>query len=81
MSKTVSVLWLASAVLLSAAGLAFSLWLTIANFSLIMLILSPVIVAFYQSPAVLVYRMWKKRRSTAESGPDSPSEITGRFKP
>ena len=63
MRKTVSVLWLAGAVLLSAAGLAFSLWLTVVNFNLYWLILSPVIIAFYQSPAVLVYRMWKRRKS------------------
>ncbi|OGD23170.1 MAG: hypothetical protein A2Y69_12090 [Candidatus Aminicenantes bacterium RBG_13_59_9] len=68
MSKKVSFLWPAAAVLLSAAGLAFSLWLTIANFNLIWLILSPVIIAFYQSPAVLIYRIWKRgRRISGES--------------
>ncbi|MBN2199699.1 MAG: hypothetical protein JW747_07625 [Candidatus Aminicenantes bacterium] len=74
MSKTVSVLWLTAAALLSAGGLAFSLWLTIANFNLIWLILSPVIIAFYQSPAALVFRMWKSRRRLFNRSPSfSPS--------
>lgn len=67
MSKTVSVLWLAAAALLSAGGLVFSLWLVIANFSLIWLILSPVIIAFYQSPAVLVYKLWKRQKRAAKA--------------
>jgi hypothetical protein len=62
MSRTVSLLWLAAAALLSAAGLAFSIWLTVANFNLFWLIISPVNLAFYQTPAALVYRTWKKRR-------------------
>jgi hypothetical protein len=62
MSKTVSLLWLAAAALLSAAGLAFSIWLTITNFNLFWLIFSPVNAAFYQTPAALVYKIWKKRR-------------------
>jgi hypothetical protein len=74
MSKTVSFLWLASAALLSAAGLAFSVWLTVINFNLYWLILSPVNIAFYQTPAALVFKLWKKRRQKnremEESAPD-----------
>jgi hypothetical protein len=55
---------------LSAAGLAFSVWLTVSNFSLIWLILSPVIVAFYQSPAALLFRLWKRRNAR----PADPSD-------
>lgn len=71
MSKTGSVFWLVAAGLLSAGGLAFSLWLIITNFSLIWLIISPVLIAFYQSPAVLIFRIWKRRRSVASQGPVS----------
>ncbi|MBM3296194.1 MAG: hypothetical protein FJY83_01185 [Candidatus Aminicenantes bacterium] len=71
MRKTASVLWLAAAVLLSAGGLAFSLWLTISNFNLIWAILSPVIIAFYQSPAALAYRLWRRRNKARGEPPDT----------
>ena len=71
MSKTVSILWLASAALLSAAGLAFSIWLTVVNFNLYWLIFSPVNMALYQTPAALVFKLWKKRRrKSQEQGPE-----------
>ena len=74
MNKTVSRLWLASAALLSAAGLAFSIWLTVANFNLYWLIFSPINIAFHQTPAVLVFKLWKKRRQKSqeqeENAPD-----------
>jgi len=69
MNKTASFFWLTAAALLSAGGLVFSLWLTISNFNLIWLILSPVIIAFYQSPAVLIYRIWKRRKAVSVPPP------------
>jgi hypothetical protein len=74
MSKTASYLWLASVVFLSAAGLAFSIWLIIINFNLYWLIFSPVNIALSQAPAVLLFRLWKKNRQKGqgqeESAPD-----------
>jgi len=69
MGKAASALLLAAAVLLSASGLAFAVWLIISNFSLIWLILSPVIIAFYQSPAAFVFRFWKRRNKASAEKP------------
>lgn len=47
---------------LSLAGLAAFLFLFIRDFSIYWLILSPVILAIYQFPAYLVFRVYRKRR-------------------
>ena len=66
MSKTTSFLWVASAALLSAAGLVFSVWLVVVNFNLYWLIFSPVNIALSQTPAALVFKLWNiKRRKTS----------------
>ena len=74
MSKTRSFLWLASAAFLSAAGLAFSIYLVVINFNLYWLIFSPVNIALSQTPATLVFKLWKMRRRKSqgeeESAPD-----------
>lgn len=64
MLRFISALWLSGAVLLSLAGLAAFVYLFLREINLFYLILSPVILAVYQFPAVLVFRLWKgwKRR-------------------
>ena len=73
MSKIISVLWLAGAVVLSLAGVAAFIYLFLRDLNLFYLILSPVIFAVYQFPAVIIFRLWKgwKRRQSPEpAAPD-----------
>jgi len=74
MLKIVSALWLAGAGLLSLAGFAAFVYLFLLDLNLFYLILSPVILAVYQFPAVLVFRLWKgwKRRHTPVQPDDVP---------
>lgn len=78
MSKLLSAVWLAGCVLLSLAGVAAFIYLFIPGMNIFYLILSPVILAVYQFPAVLVFRLWKgwKRRHEPPAGEDAetPSE-------
>jgi hypothetical protein len=53
------------AVFLSAAGLAGFVYLFVRDFNIYWLILSPVIIAFYQVPAAFVFWLHKKRRAAA----------------
>ncbi len=55
----------ALAVLFSAAGLAGFLYLFVRDFNIYWLILSPVIIALYQVPAVFVFWLHKKNRAAA----------------
>lgn len=61
---------------LSLAGLAAFLFLFIRDFSIYWLILSPVILAIYQFPAFLVFRIYRKRRPV-----ENPREETGENNP
>lgn len=63
MKKIHSFLWLASAVLLSIVGFLAFFWLFLPQFNVYWMILSPIIIALYQFPAVYVYWLWKKRRN------------------
>jgi len=53
------------AVLLSAAGLAAFAYLFVRDFNVYWLILSPVILALYQVPAVFVFWLHKRRRAAS----------------
>ena len=53
------------AVSLSVAGLAGFVYLFVRDFNIYWLILSPVIIAFYQVPAAFVFWLHKKRRAAA----------------
>jgi hypothetical protein len=75
----------ALAVLLSVAGLAGFLYLFVRDFNIYWLILSPVIIAFYQIPAAFVFWLHKRRRAAAAQAggtegqspePDRPSGET-----
>lgn len=64
MIKVLSALWLAACVMLSLGGIALFVFLFVPHMSIFELIISPVILAVYQFPAVLLFRLWKgwKRR-------------------
>jgi hypothetical protein len=63
MKKVVSYLWLGGVFLASAGGIALFVILFIPDFNIYWVILSPIIFALYQSPAVFLYYLWKKRRT------------------
>lgn len=60
--KLISHLLLASSILASVAGVAAFLFLFLPDFNIYWLILSPMILALYQTPAVFLYWLWKKRK-------------------
>jgi hypothetical protein len=62
MKKAVSILFLATALLLSAGGVAGFVFLFARDMNVFWLILSPIILAMYQIPAVFVIWLWKKKR-------------------
>lgn len=62
MKKVYSYLWLGGVFLTSAGGIALFIVLFVPDFNIYWLILSPVILALYQAPAVYLYWLWKKRR-------------------
>jgi hypothetical protein len=61
MKKTVSFLWVAASVILSVVGIAAFILLFVLDFNVYWLILSPIILALYQVPAVFVFWLWKKK--------------------
>jgi len=62
MKEIFSHLLLASSILASLAGVAAFIFLFAPDFNIYWLILSPIILALYQIPAVFLYRLWKKRK-------------------
>ncbi|MFP4082579.1 MAG: hypothetical protein ACLFVG_07450 [Candidatus Aminicenantes bacterium] len=62
MRKISSHLLLAAAIFTSAVGVAAFVVLFILDFNIYWFILSPVIFALYQGPAVYLYWLWKKNR-------------------
>jgi hypothetical protein len=63
MKKVHSCLWLGAVVLASAGGLALFIVLFIPDINIYWIILSPVILALYQAPAVYLFWLWKKKKS------------------
>lgn len=66
MSKFQSLIWIAGSILFSIGGLVAFLLLFIPDFNVYWLILSPIILALYQAPAVLVFYLYKKRKRKLE---------------
>lgn len=64
--KIQSFLLLAASILASLAGVAAFIFLFIPDFNVYWLILSPIIIALYQTPAVFLYSLWKKRKRRKE---------------
>ena len=62
MSKLQRSLWIGGSVLLSAAGLAAFFFLFLPDFNVYWLIVSPLIIAVYQIPAVVLFYFYRKRR-------------------
>jgi hypothetical protein len=54
-------LLLPASILASLAGFAAFIFLIIPDFNVYWLIVSPIILAFYQAPAVYLYWLWKKK--------------------
>ncbi len=73
MKKASSVIWLTGAAILSLGGLAGFVLLFFPVMNVFWLILSPVIFAVYQIPAVAVFFFYKKRKRRA-SDEDSSSD-------
>jgi uncharacterized membrane protein len=76
MTTGISVLWRTGAVFLSLAGFAGFVWLFAREMNVYWFILSPIIIAVYQIPAVVVYALWKKSRKAAkEKNPDTDDPL------
>jgi hypothetical protein len=71
MKKVVSILWLAGAIILSLGGVAGFIILFAPGMNVFWIILSPIIIAVYQIPAVAVYSLWKKRYKKNTETPSS----------
>jgi hypothetical protein len=79
MMKLLSVLWLTACLLLSLGGVALFVFLFVPHMSLFELIISPVILAVYQFPAVILFRLWKgwrRRRLPPPAEADDPGKST-----
>jgi hypothetical protein len=63
MKEIFSHLLLATSILASLAGVAAFIFLFAPDFNIYWLILSPIILALYQTPAIFLYRLWKKRKT------------------
>jgi Na+-driven multidrug efflux pump len=59
-NKIYSALWLTACVLLSLGGIAAFIILFVPDFNIYWFILSPIIIAMYQIPAVYLFWRWKK---------------------
>jgi len=77
-------LWRAAALALALCGLAGFVLLFVRRMNVYWFILSPIILAVYEMPAVAVYASWKKRRAKVlaaceeaaeEEIPDPPDEL------
>jgi membrane protein YdbS with pleckstrin-like domain len=75
-------LWVIGALVLALSGLAGFILIFVRHMNVYWFILSPIIVAVYEIPAVVVYGTWKKRRdrrrtlveiAPEEGIPQSPS--------
>jgi membrane protein implicated in regulation of membrane protease activity len=62
MSRFQASLWIGGSLLLSAAGLAAFIILFIPDFNVYWLIVSPLVIAVYQIPAVVLFYFYRKRR-------------------
>jgi len=56
-----SILLLVASIIASVGGILAFIFLFLLDFNLYWLILSPVILALYQSPAVFLFWLWKKK--------------------
>ncbi len=67
--RTLDTLFLVLAIFLSLAGMGGFVYLFVKDFNVYWLILSPVILALYQIPAVFIYWLLKRRRRARQTPP------------
>lgn len=73
MKNIIPYVWLVASIIACLGGLAAFIFLFILDFNIYWLILSPVILAIYESPAAYFFWLYKKTRKTngeKESAPD-----------
>jgi Na+-transporting methylmalonyl-CoA/oxaloacetate decarboxylase gamma subunit len=72
-------LLLSGAVLFALTGLVAFVLLFVRGMNVYWFILSPLILAVYQMPAVVLFWLWKrgKKRAAAESAESEPAEDSG----
>lgn len=63
------VLWLLSSLILSLLGVAAFVVLFVMDFNIYWLILSPVIFAMYQLPAIVLFWIWKRKKEKEDGSP------------
>ena len=80
MSKFQSSLWIGGSILLSLAGLAVFIFLFIPDFNVYWLIVSPLIIAVYQIPAVVLLYIYRKQKRKAVDR-DTEDRGEGRTQP
>ena len=59
-------LLLAGSIVFAVGGLVGFLFLFIPDFNIYWLILSPIILAFYEAPAVFLYHLYKKHKKKTD---------------
>jgi len=64
--------YLAAAVVLAAAGIGAYVWISLLDFSIYWLILSPVIIAVYELPAFYAFWLYRRKRRASASREDLP---------
>jgi hypothetical protein len=75
MKKLYAPLWITGSIVFSIAGFVAFFLLFIPDFNMYWLILSPVILALYQAPAVLLFHFYKKRKREIEGEKSSKGKI------
>jgi len=71
-----SLLLLFLSILLSLGGIAAFIYLFVPDFNIFWMFLSPMILILYQTPAVLCFKFYKKRRRKELEKKESPEEQT-----
>jgi hypothetical protein len=64
------VIWLVLSIAAALAGVAFFLLLFVPDFNIYTLIIAPIIIAFYEAPAVFLFWIYKKKKEAL----DNPAE-------
>jgi hypothetical protein len=71
--KKKALILLAASIFLSLAGVGAFLWLFGRDFNIYWLILTPVVIALYQIPAVFVFRLYRRRLAAIEKAGGPPA--------
>lgn len=64
--------YLVVAVVLAVAGIGAYAWISILNFNIYWLILSPVIIAVYELPAFYAFWLYRRKRRASAAREDLP---------